>query len=351
MVEIPFNKTHSASSEDSSDTALDGMVLRVRGLTAAFDTESGRVRAVENLSFSLREGHLLGIVGESGCGKSVTALSIMRLLPRPDGHIESGEVWFKGRDLLQLSAGQMHKIRGNRISMIFQEPMTALNPVHRVGDQIREVYRLHFPQMKPADMTLKAMDAMKRVGIPDPEARLSDYPHQLSGGMRQRVMIAMALASNPDILIADEPTTALDVTIQAQILEQIQDIQAQTGMSVIFITHDLGVVAQICHDVVVMYAGKVAETATVKDLFNQPCHPYTQALLASIPRLELTPKTPLHVIAGMVPTPGNMPSGCRFNNRCPFVMKICPEIEPPLFEPTPGHFVACHLYDQKEQIG
>ena len=319
-------------------------LLRVEELSAAFDTESGRVRAVENISFSIHKGTILGIVGESGCGKSVTALSIMRLLPKPAGRIERGRIWFDEIDLLQLSARQMQQIRGNRISMIFQEPMTALNPVHRVGDQIKEVYRLHFPQMKASEVTSRSLDAMTRVGIPHPEARMRNYPHQLSGGMRQRVMIAMALSPNPNILIADEPTTALDVTIQAQILDEIRSIQAQNGMAVIFITHDLGVIAEICHEVVVMYAGKIVETATVADLFHEPFHPYTQALLASIPRLELEPKIPLHVIDGMVPALGDMPSGCRFHNRCPHAFEICRKIPPLLFEPAPGHFAACHLY-------
>lgn len=324
-------------------------LLRVEELSVLFDTESGRVRAVENVSFSIHKGTILGIVGESGCGKSVTALSIMRLLPKPAGRIDRGRIWFKEIDLLQLPARQMQQIRGNRISMIFQEPMTALNPVHRVGDQIKEVYRLHFPKMTASEVASRSLDAMTRVGIPHPEARMKDYPYQLSGGMRQRIMIAMALSSNPDILIADEPTTALDVTIQAQILDEMRSIQAQSGMAVVFITHDLGVIAEICHEVVVMYAGKIVETATVQDLFHQPLHPYTQALLASIPRLDLRPKVLLPVIEGMVPALGDMPSGCRFHNRCTHVFEMCRQVPPPLFEPTPGHMASCHLYDPKRR--
>ena len=243
------------------------MILQVLNLTTAFETEAGRIRAIEDVSFNLKKGQVLGLVGESGCGKSVTALSIMRLLPKPAGIIESGRILFKEEDIASLDADRMHEIRGKRISMIFQEPMTSLNPVHRVGKQLGEVFRLHFTELEEEEIRSESIEILREVGIPDPEQRMEEYPHQISGGMRQRVMIALALACKPDILIADEPTTALDVTIQAQILDLMKSLQGETGMAIIFITHDLGVIAETCEDVVVMYAGKVAESAPAAELF------------------------------------------------------------------------------------
>ena len=320
------------------------VILRVSNLTTAFDTESGRVRAVEDVSLCLEKGKILGIVGESGCGKSVTALSIMRLLPKPAGVIEKGCIRFKGTDIVQLAAEAIHDIRGAGISMIFQEPGTALNPVNRIGRQLAEVYRLKYPDMDNQRILDASIEMLKKVGIPEPAMRIREYPYQLSGGMRQRVMIAMALAGKPDILIADEPTTALDVTIQAQILDLILELQQQTGMAVIFITHDLGVIAEICDDVVVMYAGKVVESASVQDLFNHPCHPYTQGLLKSIPRLDRLGKSMLPAIPGSVPGLDELPSGCRFNNRCPQVMDVC-RGNPPALKPVGSrHRVRCYLY-------
>jgi oligopeptide/dipeptide ABC transporter ATP-binding protein len=281
------------------------------------------------------------LVGESGSGKSITALSVMRLLPQPSGRITGGEVLFKGRNLLSLPIEEMHSIRGRRIAMIFQEPMTALNPVHRIGLQLAEVYNLHFPQMDKAAVRQACLDMLEKVGIPAPEKRFYEYPHQLSGGMRQRVMIAMALACKPDILIADEPTTALDVTIQAQILSLMQDLQREIGMSIILITHDLGVVARMCDEVVVMYAGRAVEESGVHELFRQPRHPYSRGLLDSIPKLEHAPKSELSVIRGAVPTLNNMPSGCRFRDRCNYAIDDCARIIPPLEETDAGHRAAC----------
>ncbi len=310
----------------------------------AFDTEGGRMRAVDDVSFQIKKQQTLGIVGETGCGKSVTALSIMRLLPKPTGIIESGQVLFDGSDLVQLPAERMNEIRGKRISMVFQEPMTSLNPVHRIGKQLGEVYRLHFSEMSEKEIRQQALELLQKVGIPEPEQRMEEYPHQISGGMRQRVMIALALACKPDILIADEPTTALDVTIQAQILDLMQKLQSETGMAVIVITHDLGVIAETCEDVVVMYAGKVAETASAGALFKNPKHPYTQGLLDSIPRLETPRKTKLNVIEGIVPSLYELPSGCRFRTRCPYAMEICAGDPPPMFTVGTDHFAACYLY-------
>jgi oligopeptide/dipeptide ABC transporter ATP-binding protein len=295
----------------------NGIILDIKNLVAAFRTESGLLRAVDGVSFSLRRNSTLGIVGESGCGKSVTALSIMRLLPKPAGQYLEGEILYEGTDILKLPSDRLHKIRGNRISMIFQEPMTALNPVQTIGRQLAEVYELHHPEIGKPGILRASIEILNKVGIPAPETVIKAYSHQISGGMRQRVMIAMALITKPDILIADEPTTALDVTIQAQILSLIEGLQRETGMSVIFITHALGVIAEICDDVVVMYAGKVAEKATVFELFKNPQHPYTQGLLASIPRLETERKSRLSIIKGMVPALDEMPRGCRFQNRCP----------------------------------
>jgi oligopeptide/dipeptide ABC transporter ATP-binding protein len=319
-------------------------ILQVKNLVTTFDTEAGRICAVDDVSFEVKKGKILGIVGESGCGKSVTALSIIRLLPKPTGFIESGQILFHGTDITGADPEKMHQIRGNHISMIFQEPMTALNPVHKIGRQIGEVFKLHYPGINGDKIQDKSIKILERVGIPDSEKRMGEYPHQLSGGMRQRVMIAIALACKPDILIADEPTTALDVTIQAQILELMKDLQRETAMSIIFITHDLGVIAEMCDDVVVMYAGKVVETAPVKELFKNPKHPYTKGLLSSILRLETPRKIKLNVIEGMVPSLYDLAGGCRFRNRCPEARAIC-ETQPPIKSVDEGkkHFVSCHI--------
>ena len=319
----------------------DNIILEVRNLVTSFQTEDGRVKAVDDVSFSVAKGKTLGIVGESGCGKSVTSLSIMRLLPKPAGQIDRGSILFKGENLLNLAPEEMHRIRGNKISMIFQEPMTALNPVYRAGRQLGEVYKLHFPQMTQSEIVNNSVDILTKVGIPDPEKRMNEFPHQLSGGMRQRVMIAMALACNPDILIADEPTTALDVTIQAQILDLMRALQQTTGMTIIFITHDLGVTAEMCDNVLVMYAGKVVETAPVVELFKNPKHPYTHGLLSSIPRLDSPRKVKLSTIEGFVPSLTEMPSGCRFQNRCSYAQLICKTQVPQPESVGENHSVNC----------
>ena len=330
-------------NKGTTETGGHGLspILTVEDLSVSFATETGRVKAVEEVGFTLSKGSTLGLVGESGCGKSVTALSVMRLLPKPAGRVESGRILFDGMDILSLPAEEMHQIRGKRMAMIFQEPMTALNPVQRIGRQLEEVYKLHFPDMTDPE-TLEASTAiLDKVGIPEPKMRLGEYPHQISGGTRQRVMIAMALACRPDILIADEPTTAIDVTIQAQILDLMAALQAETKMALLFITHDLGVIAEICDRVVVMYAGKVVETAPVKALFKNPAHPYTRGLLRSIPRLGQKRKTELSVIKGMVPALGQWPRGCRFQNRCPRAQEICGQGQPPLKEVGGNHRAAC----------
>jgi oligopeptide/dipeptide ABC transporter ATP-binding protein len=323
---------------------MGSSILNVQNLVTSFNTETGRIRAIDDISFELKEKQILGIVGESGCGKSVTALSIMRLLPKPSGIIEKGKILFNHMDIVNLPAEEMQEIRGNHISMIFQEPMTALNPVHRIGKQLGEIFTLHFPNMPKDKIRDESIELLQKVGIPDPESRMNEYPHQISGGMRQRVLIAIALAAKPDILIADEPTTALDVTIQSQILDLMMQLQKETGMAIIFITHALGVIAEICDDVVVMYAGKVAEASPVEHLFQAPKHPYTKGLLASIPRLENPRKKKLSVIKGMVPSLQELPDGCRFQNRCPEAMEICKTKPPPLKQVENDHFVSCYLY-------
>ncbi len=323
-------------------------LLQVDRLVTAFATEEGTVRAVDDVSFELHPGRTLGLVGESGCGKSVTALSIMRLLPKPAGRIEAGRIRFKDTEILSLPPDALHSLRGNQIAMIFQEPMTALNPVHTIGRQIGEVYRLHFNDMGEDAVVRATTEMLAKVGIPDPAKRLGEYPHQISGGMRQRVMIAMALACRPDILIADEPTTALDVTIQAQILALIRDLQAETGMAVIFITHDLGVIAELCDEVVVMYAGKVAEVAPVEALFHNPRHPYTRGLLTSIPTLVTPAKRRLKVIDGVVPGLDELPPGCRFANRCPHRQAVCDQAPPPLEAVGTAHTAACYYAGELE---
>jgi len=318
------------------------VLLQVRDLVAAFDTDDGQVTAVDGVSFTVHKGRTLGIVGESGCGKSVTALSIMRLLPQPMGKILGGEVIFDGNNLATLPAGDMRSIRGNRISMIFQEPMTALNPVHRIGKQICEVLTEH-NDLEPDDAWQKAIEMLDKVGIPSPEIRVTEYPHQLSGGMRQRVVIAIALACGPELVIADEPTTALDVTIQAQILQLINNLQRDSNMAVILITHDLGVIAETCDEVCVMYAGRIVEQASARELFANPRHAYTQGLLNSIPRLNGKPKTELNTIDGMVPALMDLKPGCRFAPRSGREHK--PELladRQPMKEISPDHWVeAC----------
>lgn len=323
-------------------------LLSIENLSTSFSTDEGRIQAVSGVSFEVHKKRTLGIVGESGCGKSVTALSIMRLLPKPSGVIETGRILFDGMDLVSLPPDHMQGIRGKRIAMIFQEPMTALNPVHRIGKQLEEVFQIHFPEMDKRQRAHEALALLKRVGIPDPEGCLKSYPHRISGGMRQRVMIAMALGGKPEILIADEPTTALDVTIQAQILDLIKSLQEETGMAVLFITHDLGVIAEICDDVVVMYAGKIAEKAGVKDLFYSPAHPYTKGLLSSIPRLDSKRKSTLNIIRGMVPGLGDLPRGCRFENRCPGAMEICKFDPPGMTRIGDSHWVSCYLFEKRQ---
>ncbi len=316
-----------------------GLLLDVVDLKTYFRTDEGLVRAVDGVSFGLESGRTLGIVGESGCGKSVTALSILRLIQCPPGVMAGGSIYFRGRDLLSLSAREMRRIRGNEISMVFQEPMTSLNPVFTCGDQIIEAITLH-QGLSKKEAKARAVEMLGLVGIPSPDQRVDEYPHQLSGGMRQRVMIAMALSCSPSLLIADEPTTALDVTIQAQILELLADLKDRLKMSVIVITHDLGVVAEVVDRVLVMYAGVVVEHADVKPLFGSPLHPYTVGLMQSIPKLSES-RDRLRVIPGAVPNPLNFPPACRFHPRCYLAVDRCREEEPPLEEISHGHFVRC----------
>ncbi len=322
----------------------DAPILEVSGLRTLFFTRQGLVRAVDGLSFHVGRGEVLAIVGESGCGKSITALSVMRLVPTPPGRIDAGSVKLEGRDLLALDEEAMRAVRGNDISMIFQEPMTSLNPVLTIGEQIAEAVRLH-QDISRADARARAVEMLDLVRIPEPAQRAREYPHQLSGGMRQRAMIAMALACNPKVLIADEPTTALDVTIQAQILDLIMKLQQQRGTAVILITHALGVVAETAHRVVVMYAGRKIEEASVEDLFDAPLHPYTHGLMASVPRLAVLGGGPaaerLQEIPGMVPALSALPEGCAFAPRCAHADATCHATYPDYIERRPGHFVAC----------
>ena len=304
-------------------------LLRVEGLKTYFHSNAGVARAVDGVSFSIESGQAMGLVGESGCGKSVTALSIMRLIDHP-GQIAAGRVLFDGKDLLKLEMDEMRAIRGADIAMIFQEPMTSLNPVHTVGDQIAEAVRIHLKRPQKAAWE-RAIEMLDLVGIPSPERRAHDYPHELSGGMRQRVMIAMALSCNPKLLIADEPTTALDVTIQAQVLDLLQDLQSRLKMSVLLITHDLGVVGEMCSEVAVMYAGQIVEQAEVQPLFRSPQMPYTESLLKSVPTLGMSQDQKLATIRGVVPSPLNWPTGCRFKPRCDYRFEKC-DAQPPLFD-------------------
>ncbi|HHV93629.1 MAG TPA: ABC transporter ATP-binding protein [Firmicutes bacterium] len=323
-------------------------LLEVRGLKTYFYTEDGVVPAVDGVDFVLNKGETLGIVGESGCGKSVTSLSIMRLIPDPPGKIVDGEIIFEGSNLLEKTEAEMRNIRGNDISMIFQEPMTSLNPVFTIGDQIMEAIILH-QRLTKAAARERAIEMLRRVGIPSPERRIDEYPHQLSGGMRQRVMIAMALSCNPKLLIADEPTTALDVTIQAQILDLMRKLRDEFGTAIMLITHDLGVIAELAERVVVMYAGKIVEQADVKPLFANPLHPYTVGLLGSIPKLT-EQQDRLQVIEGVVPHPAFLPKGCRFHPRCKEAREICKVEEPELMEQEPGHLVACWKYTEFRRL-
>jgi len=316
-------------------------LLKVKNLKTYFFTHEGTVKAVDEVSFSVNQGKTLGLVGESGCGKSVTALSIMRLIPNPPGKIVSGEIWFEGENLLRLEERQMRKIRGKKISMIFQEPMTSLDPVFTIGYEIMETIQLH-QRLNKEKARNKTKEILRIVGIPDVEKRIDHYPHQLSGGMRQRVMIAMALSCNPTLLIADEPTTALDVTIQAQILRLINDLKDKFGASVMLITHNLGVIAEMCDYVAVMYAGHIVEYTNVDTLFHNPLHPYTRGLHKSIPRLDLEVER-LDTIKGLVPNLLNLPSGCPFHPRCDFCFKRCVEEMPELIEIEDSHLVKCHL--------
>jgi peptide/nickel transport system ATP-binding protein len=320
-------------------------LLELKGLKTHFFTDEGVVRAVDGVDLYIDKGETLGVVGESGCGKTVTALSIMKLIPMPPGRIVEGQMLYEGRDLVTLPPSQMRKVRGKEISMVFQEPMTSLNPVFTIGEQIAEAIRLHEGLGRRAAMD-KTVEMLKLVHMANPERRVKEYPHQLSGGMRQRVMIAMALSCNPKLLIADEPTTALDVTIQAQILELLNELKAKLGMAVLLITHDMGVIAETAQRVMVMYAGKVVEEAPVRDLFKEPLHPYTQGLLRSIPRIDLaaTKKQRLEAIPGVVPSLLDLPPGCRFTPRCQFAKAVCSEKDPVLKEIRPGHKVSCWLY-------
>ncbi|MFP4201167.1 MAG: ABC transporter ATP-binding protein [Bacillota bacterium] len=325
---------------------MSEVLVNVENLRTFFYTEDGEVPAVDGVSFHINRGETLGVVGESGCGKSVTSLSIMRLIPDPPGKILKGSsITFEDEELLTKSESGMRKIRGNDISMIFQEPMTSLNPVYTVGDQIMEAIELH-QGLSEKEARQQAIEMLTLVGIPSPEQRVDEYPHQLSGGMRQRVMIAMALSCNPKLLIADEPTTALDVTIQAQILELMKRLKEEMGMAIMLITHDLGVIAEMAERVVVMYAGKIVEEGDVFDVFGDPMHPYTEGLLNSIPRMDAPTGQRLHVIEGVVPNPLAMPQGCYFNPRCPYAMDVCLQEQPDLMQVEDDRKVACWLHSK-----
>lgn len=319
----------------------NNILLSVKNLSTYFDTDKGQARAVQNVSFDIKQGSTFALVGESGCGKSVTAMSIMKLIPSPPGRIESGRVSFRNRGLLDMNEKLMRRIRGNKIAMIFQEPMTSLNPVHTIGEQIIEAICLHQKKSQEQAWAI-AEDVLEKVRIPDAAQRLNEYPHQLSGGMRQRVMIAMAISCKPELLIADEPTTALDVTIQAQILDLLDELQKTENMSILLITHDLGVVAERADDVAVMYASRIVEKTDCKTLFTAPAHPYTKGLLKSLPQLGSDSER-LFTIGGTVPEPTNFPAGCKFHPRCEIGCneKICRTKEPQLREVRNGHFAAC----------
>ena len=317
-------------------------LLHIRNLSVRFFTYQGVVKALENVSLAVSEGEILGLVGETGCGKSVLARSVLRLIADPPGKITGGEILFRGEDILEAGSRRLRQIRGNEISMIFQEPMSSLNPVFRIGTQMQEVVMLHRRVDGPEARRI-CVDMLRQVKMPDPEEVLHKYPHELSGGMRQRVMIAMELSCRPDLLIADEPTTALDVTVQAQVLTILDDLTRKRGVSVLFISHDLGVIAQICDRVAVMYAGRIVEVAPVGELFSRPMHPYTRGLLRAVPRVDEERET-LSVIPGTVPGLIDPPGGCRFHPRCGQLRDACPGIVPEPVRTAPGHFVSCHLY-------
>ncbi len=315
-------------------------LLEVRNLETHFFTEDGVAKAVDGVSFSIASGETLGMVGESGCGKSMTALSILRLIPSPPGRIVGGEILYQGRNLLDLPEAEMRKVRGNEIAMIFQEPMSSLNPVFTVGDQIGEAIRLH-QKTSRRETRERVVEMLRLVEIPEPARRVDEYPHQLSGGMRQRVMIAMALSCNPKLLIADEPTTALDVTIQAQILDLLASLQERLGMALLLITHDLGVVAEQADRVVILYAGRIVEHAAVEEIFRRPLHPYSRGLLDSLPKVGTARGERLRAIPGTPPPLTRLPSGCHFRDRCPLAIEDCASVDPPFEEKRPGHFAAC----------
>jgi oligopeptide/dipeptide ABC transporter ATP-binding protein len=337
----PVGRSGAAAAD--ADVNPQDALLEVKNLRTSFFTGDGPVHAVDNVSFNVRRGEALALVGESGCGKSVTAMSVMRLVA-PPGRITGGEIRFRGRNLASLSERQMREVRGNDIAMVFQEPMTSLNPVFKIGAQVAEAIRIH-RKVSKKEAWKQAGEMLELVSIPDPVKRLDDYPHQLSGGMRQRVMIAMALSCDPELLIADEPTTALDVTIQAQIMELLASLQQRLGLAILLITHDLGVVAEFCERVVVMYTGRVVEEAHVDDLFANPAHPYTRGLLASLPSVTKSDGTTrLPTIKGMVPPIYALPSGCKFNPRCPDVMEICLGKEPALMPVGEAHSARCYLH-------
>ena len=324
-------------------------LLEVKDLTTHFFTQDGVVKAVDGISYTLAEGEVLGVVGESGCGKSVHALSIMRLVANPPGRTVGGEILFEGENLLNMDDSEMRHIRGNRIAMVFQEPMTSLNPVLTIGRQLTETLELH-QNMARQEARARAAELLQTVGIPDAESRLSDYPHQFSGGMRQRVMIAMALSCNPRLIIADEPTTALDVTIQAQILELMRDLAEEFGTAMVIITHNLGVVARYAHRVVVMYAGKIVETGTAHDIYRNPRHPYTIALLNSVPRLDATERVRLDAIEGLPPDLVDLPQGCSFAPRCKYAYERCTQETPVLVETDTNHTSACWRHDELTEL-
>lgn len=321
---------------------LNDVILQIKDLSMGFESRSGITPILDHVNLTVHKNEIVAIVGESGCGKSVTAKSIMRLLPIPPAKYTGGEILFNGADILKLDEKNLRSIRGNHISMIFQEPLTSLNPVLTIGDQIEESYRLHRKNMNKDQIREATIEMLKKVRIPVPETRLNNYPSQFSGGMQQRIMIAMAIACNPELLIADEPTTALDVTIQAQILNLIKQINRDLKMSCILITHDLGVVAEFAQRILVMYAGQPIEEATTDELFSNPYHPYTQGLLASLPKMDEQSKR-LHTISGTVPSPRNMPKGCRFSDRCRYTQEICRQIDPQMQEIEPGHLCKCHF--------
>lgn len=323
-------------------------LIEIKNLKTYFFLEEGIAKAVDGVDLEIFYGETLGVVGESGCGKSVTALSVMRLIPEPPGKVISGEIIFKGEDLTKLSQTEMRNIRGNKISMIFQEPMISLNPVFSIGNQISEALLTH-KRISKKEAYMQSLEMLKKVGIPIPEQRVREYPHQLSGGIRQRAMIAMALSCKPELLIADEPTTALDVTVQAQILNLMNDLKEKFNMSIMMITHDLGVIAEVSDRVVVMYAGKVVEYADVKTLFTNPRHPYTWGLMNSIPRIDKETKR-LIVIPGIVPSSLHFPKGCKYNNRCPLADERCIEEEPIVKEIEKGHKVRCWHYERLENL-